>query len=81
MGGPKQTPRGDPIAPQAYQGGPSQIQRERGGFTLRRRLLQKRNRSEIGICTKYVLFFENFILFVSMQIIFNDFDLSFGKFK
>jgi hypothetical protein len=39
-----------------------------GGFTLslrRRKAQYGPDRSEVGICTKYTLFFENFILFVS----------------
>lgn len=37
------------------------------GGTLRQRLLRRKNRSEIGVCTKYTLFFENFLMFVSMS--------------
>ncbi|PVD30630.1 hypothetical protein C0Q70_09903 [Pomacea canaliculata] len=36
------------------------------GGTLRQRLLRRKNRSEIGVCTKYTLFFENFLMFVNM---------------
>ncbi|KAK7109100.1 tetraspanin-17-like [Littorina saxatilis] len=43
--------------------GQQQQQQQRPRMSLRQRLRQK-NRSEVGICTKYFLFFENFLMFL-----------------
>ncbi|KAK7508569.1 hypothetical protein BaRGS_00000135 [Batillaria attramentaria] len=48
------------MKPDAQRGGNNTGRR---GFSLRRlRRIQQQKRSEVGICTKYTLFFENFIL-------------------